>query len=92
MTDSRPEAQDFSFRNVFPRLAESGVGFSSSTVNVLWGFFNVVIGYLLLRHVGDFGWRNTGDVAAFGAGALLVELFCARHFGRFHGGNTPKSQ
>ena len=25
-------------------------------------------------------------------GALLMSLFCARHFGRFHGGNTPEAQ
>jgi hypothetical protein len=64
----------------------------SSTVNVLWGFFNSVIGDLLLCQVGEFGWRNTGDVAAFGAGALLIALFSARHFGRFNGGNAPEGQ
>lgn len=73
-----------------PFAKPSGEGLSSSTVNVLWGFFNTVIGYLLLCHVGDFGWRNTGDAAAFGAGALLIALFSGRHFGRFNGGNAPE--
>jgi hypothetical protein len=26
---------------------------------------------------------------AFSLGALLISIFSARHFGRFHGGNTP---
>ena len=25
----------------------------------------------------------------FAAGVLLITLFSARHFGQFHGGNTP---
>jgi hypothetical protein len=29
---------------------------------VLWGFFNIVIGYSLVCRVGDLGLRNTGDV------------------------------
>ena len=70
-----------------PFAKPPGEGLSSSTVNVLWGFFNIVIGYLLVCRVGDFDLRNTGHVVAFGAGALLLALFCARHFGRFHGGN-----
>lgn len=73
-----------------PFAKPSGEGLSSSTVNVLWGLFNTVIGYLLLCHVGDFGWRNTGDAAAFGAGTLLIALFSGRHFGRFNGGNAPE--
>jgi hypothetical protein len=73
-----------------PFAKPPGRGLSSSTVNVLWGFFNFVIGYLLVRRVGDFDLRNTGDVVALGLGGLLISLFSARHFGRFHGGNAPK--
>lgn len=73
-----------------PFAKPPGEGLSSTTVNVLWGFFNLVIGYLLVCRVGDFGLRNTGDVVAFGAGAFLIALFSARHFGRFNGGNTPE--
>jgi hypothetical protein len=73
-----------------PFAKPPGEGLSSSTVNVLWGFFNIVIGYLLVCRVGDFGLRNSGDVLACGAGALLIALFSARHFGRFHGGNQPE--
>src|ERR1700749_559849 len=31
-----------------------GEGLSTSTVNVLWGFSNLLVGYLLVCHVGDF--------------------------------------
>ncbi|MDR1989032.1 MAG: hypothetical protein LBQ09_02240 [Acidobacteriaceae bacterium] len=72
-----------------PFATPSGEGLSSSTVNVLWGFFNAVAGYGLICRVGDFAVRNTADVLASGAGALLLSMFMARHFGRFHGSNTP---
>ena len=73
-----------------PFAKPSGKGLSSSTVNVLWGFFNTVVGYVLVCRVGDFDLKNSGDVFAFGAGGLLIALFSARHFGRFHGGNQPE--
>ena len=56
---------------------------------MLWGSFNVIVGYLLVCRVGEFTVLNTGDVAALGLGALLPSLFLARRFGRFHGGNRP---
>jgi hypothetical protein len=56
---------------------------------VLWGFLNLVVGYLLVVRVGDFDLRSTADVVALGLGALLIGLFMARHFGRFNGGNSP---
>jgi hypothetical protein len=74
-----------------PFATPRGQGHSSSTVNVLWGFLNLVIGYLLVVRVGDFDLRSTADVVALGLGALLIGLFMARHFGRFNGGNSPAS-
>lgn len=71
-----------------PFAKPPGEGLSSSTVNVLWGFFNIIVGYLLVYRIGDFELRNTADVIAFGAGGLLISLFSARHFGRFNGGNS----
>jgi|ERR1700722_17009382 hypothetical protein len=70
-----------------PFAKPPGQGFSSATVNVLWGFANIVAGYFLTCHVGDFDVRNLGDASAFGAGALVMAWFAARHFGRFHGGD-----
>jgi hypothetical protein len=72
-----------------PFAKPPGKGLSSSTVNVVWGFFNAAVGYLLVAHVGSFHPRATSHIAAFGLGALLISLNSARHFGRFHGGNTP---
>jgi hypothetical protein len=72
-----------------PFAKSPGQGLSSSTVNVLWGFFNAVIGYRLLLHVGHFDVRSTSNVLVPAMGALLISLFSARHFGQFHGGNTP---
>jgi len=66
-----------------------GEGLSSSTVNVLWGFLNVVIGYLLVVGVGNFNLRSVSDFMAFAAGAVLISVSLARHFGKFHRGNTP---
>ena len=73
-----------------PFAKPPGKGLSSSTVNVLWGFFNTVAGYLLVVRVGNFDLRSTSDVLALGAGALLIGLSMARHFGQFHGGNAPE--
>ena len=72
-----------------PLAKPPGKGLSSSTANVVWGFFNAVVGYLLIAHVGAFHPRATTHILAFGLGALLISLFSARHFGQFHGGNTP---
>ena len=71
-----------------PFAKPPGKGLSSSTVNVLWGFFNAIVGYLLVAHVGDFDLHATTHILAFGLGALLISIFSARHFGQFHGGNT----
>lgn len=74
------------FQSPFAR--PPGQGLSSSTVNVLWGFFNIVVGYALVCRVGDFGLKITGDVVAFGLGTLAIGLLSARLFGRLHGGHT----
>jgi hypothetical protein len=73
-----------------PFAKPRGQGLSASPVNALWGFFNLAVGYLLICRVGDFNLSESGDVIAFGAGSLIMSLFMARHFGRFHGGNTPE--
>ena len=73
-----------------PFAKPPGQGLSSSTVNVLWGFFKIAGGYVLVCRVGDFELKDIGDVAAFGAGAFLLALFAARQFGRFNGGNAPE--
>ena len=72
-----------------PFAKPPGQGLSSSTVNVLWGFLNAVIGYLLVCRVGTFEPRSTGDATTLGLGVLVAGLMLARMFGRLHGGNSP---
>jgi hypothetical protein len=72
-----------------PFAKPPGEGLSSSTVNVLWGFFNLAVGYALICRVGEFDLRSTEDVIALGLGTLLMALLMARMFGRLHGGNSP---
>jgi hypothetical protein len=72
-----------------PFASPPGKGLSSSTVNVLWGFFNLAVGYLLLCRVGQFDLRSTEQVVALGLGILLFGVMMARNFGKLHGGNSP---
>lgn len=76
-----------SFQSPFAK--PPGKGLSSSTVNVGWGFFNAVVGYLLVARVGDFNPRTASHIIAFGLGVLLIGITSAHHFGQFHGGNAP---
>ena len=69
-----------------PFASPSGEGLSSSTVNVLWGLFNLAVAYLLVCRVGSFELRKTRHMLALGAGVLLMSLMGAWAFGRFHGG------
>lgn len=74
-----------------PFAKPSGVGLSTSMVNVLWGAFNIVVAYLLICQVGDFDLSDPVDAGIAGVGGLLMAMACARLFGRFHGGDTPRS-
>jgi hypothetical protein len=76
-----------SFQSPFAK--PSGQGLSSSTVNVAWGVINLTVAYVLICRVGDFSLRSTAHAATLGLGFLLIGLISARHFGRFHGGNSP---
>lgn len=76
-----------SFQSPFAK--PPGEGLSSSTVNVVWGFFNVMAAYFLIVHVGHFNLQTIPDVSTMGLGSFLISLASARHFGKFHGGNSP---
>jgi hypothetical protein len=75
-----------------PFAKPPGRGLSSSTVNVLWGFANLVAAYLLIVQVGHFDPHPADQAIAVGGGVLLVGLMSARLFGRFNGGNTPRRE
>ena len=72
-----------------PSPDRRGQGLSSSIVNVLWGAFNLVVGYVLVCRVGHFDLHSTDHVIALGLGVLIMGMITARLFGRFHGGNSP---
>jgi hypothetical protein len=74
------------FQSPFAR--PPGKGLSSSTVNVLWGFFNFAVAYVLVSRVGNFDVRSLDSLAA-GLGALVMAVMLARTFGQLHGGNSP---
>ena len=71
-----------------PFATPRGEGLSTSTVNVAWGVFNLAVAYVLICRVGDFNLHSTVHAVTLGLGFLLMGLFAARHFGRFHGGNS----
>jgi hypothetical protein len=73
-----------------PFATPRGEGLSSSTVNVAWGVLNLAVAYVLICRVGDFSLHSTVHAMTLGLGFLLMGLFAARHFGRFHGGNSSE--
>jgi hypothetical protein len=68
-----------------PFATPPGEGISTPMVNVLWAFFNLAVGYLLVCRVGDFNLRNSKHAIALGAGFLLMSMMCAHIFGRMRG-------
>jgi hypothetical protein len=81
--------QGRAFQTPFAR--PPGRGLSSSIVNVLWGFFNLVIGYVLLCRVGHFDGVNNWHIGSIGLGTLLMAVVHAWTFGRLHGGSAPRN-
>jgi hypothetical protein len=69
-----------------PFAKPPGKGLSSSTINVLWGFLNLAVAYLLILQVGSFNPFNTLHVVVIGTGMFIMSLMSAHTFGRFHGG------
>ncbi len=70
-----------------PFAKPPGKGLSSSTVNVLWGFFNLAAAYVLVLCVGHFSLHTPvpGD-RSWRRSVARCRLCLARTFGRFHGG------
>jgi hypothetical protein len=56
-----------------PFASPPGVGLSSPTVNVLWGLFNLAVGYLLVCRVGNFNLRKTQPGVAYFSGTVNRE-------------------
>jgi hypothetical protein len=64
-----------------PFAAPRGVGESSPVVNVLWGFANIALGFLVLWSFAPKGADVVAEWIAVGLGVLVAALFLARHFG-----------
>jgi hypothetical protein len=64
-----------------------GKGLSSSSKNVVWGSTNAAVGYALLWPLGGFNPAAPADALSLGGAALLMGLFLAHYFGKFHGGD-----
>jgi hypothetical protein len=59
---------------------------SPPMVNVLWGMFNLIVGYLLVCRVGKSDLRRTTDALVVGAGILLMGVMLSRAFGAIYAG------
>ena len=66
-----------------PFASPPGQGESSPLINVLWGSFNIVAGYVLCR-VSHFSIGRTRDPAVVFAGALLTAAMLANAFGAIY--------
>jgi len=69
-----------------PFAKPPGKGLSSPTVNIFWGAFNAVVGYLLVFHVGNFSLRDIEDAVIAGAGALVMGVMLSQAFGQLYSG------
>ncbi len=69
-----------------PFASPPGQGESPAVVNVLWGTFNLVVGYLLVCRVGRFELRRSRDVLVVGVGGFLMAVMLALAFGQLYGG------
>jgi len=72
-----------------PFASPPGAGNSSALVNFIWGFFNLVIVFLLLSvsHIAIS--LNTGLVL-FLAGFFLIGIFLSRHFAKVRAGSQGR--
>src|ERR1041385_2060599 len=61
-----------------PFASPPGQGESPAMINVLWGFFNLVIGYLLVSRIGNFQIRRNPDALTIGLGAVLMGLMLSQ--------------
>ena len=66
-----------------PFASPPGKGLSSSTVNMLWALFNLVVGYILFRmeNVPEGG---LATLIAFFAGIATVGFWLSVHFTKKH--------
>jgi hypothetical protein len=64
-----------------PFAKPPGKGLSSPTVNVVWAFFNLVVGYLLFRF-GKVASGNDLALAVFFAGIVVISTMLSVEFAK----------
>lgn len=67
-----------------PFASPPGRGESAPPVNVLWGTFNFVVGYVLAWRVGHFDTAQCAQLVAISAGGLLMALAISSYFGKVY--------
>ncbi len=72
-----------------PFAKPPGRGLSSAIVNLVWGFANLALAYVLLRFVTKLDFSNDAEAAAFAFGMLLLGLLLAWRFGNLNEGRGP---
>ncbi len=68
------------FRTPFARL--QGAKLSSPAANVIWGWFNFLVAFLLFANIGPLYIGTPGDTVFVAAGVLVSGVLLARIFGR----------
>jgi hypothetical protein len=66
-----------------PFATPRGVGDSSPRVNVVWGFFNLLAGAVLLYFFWPISWSGWAVLAA---GSFVLSVLMAGHFGKVRAG------
>jgi hypothetical protein len=65
-----------------PFATPPGEGESSPLVNVLWGFANLVVGFVLVWFFTPTGPKALFAWGCFGLGSLLIAIGTSIHFGK----------
>jgi hypothetical protein len=65
-----------------PFASPPGVGESSPIVNVVWGFFNLAVGFALLWSFAPKGSGVIGEWIVVALGVVVAAVGLARHFER----------
>ena len=65
-----------------PFASPPGVGESSAAVNVVWGWFNLIVGGALLRIFFPPLPPPVGTLVTAALGALILGVWLANHFGK----------
>ncbi|MFZ0305643.1 MAG: hypothetical protein WAL75_23340 [Terracidiphilus sp.] len=69
-----------------PFAKPPGRGVSPASINIVWGFLNLFVAWILLFRLVDFDIRNWVHVSMALVGALIMSMNLGRHFGQFYGG------